>query len=278
MTDNGQTSAGFDDLPATIVSLGQPQRIWAVGAMFGQAEALCRLHAGLIDRLVSGDRLVYLGNYMGYGPAVAATIDELLAFRRRLVDERGWPAHHVVHLRGAQEEMWVKLLQIQWAMKPEETFGWLMRHGAEATLRAYGGEPQQASARFRSGVVVTTRWTAEMRQSFTAHAGHDAFVHRLVSAALTGDRRLLFVSAGLDPSKPLTRQLDAFWWSGPGFETMTGYDEFELIVRGYDAEHRGISIAPPVASIDAGCGFGGELAAVCFSAAGEAIDELSVAV
>jgi serine/threonine protein phosphatase 1 len=174
--------------------------------------------------------------------------------------------------------MWVKLLQIQWAMKPDETFAWLMRHGAEATLRAYGGEPQHASSRFRSGVVVTTRWTNELRQRFTGHRGHDAFVHGLLAAALTADRSLLFVSAGIDPAKPLTKQVDSFWWGAPGFATMTDYDPFKLIVRGYDGEHRGLRIEPPLASIDGGCGFGGPLNAMCFSASGEAVEELSVEV
>lgn len=278
MNHSPDAPPGFDDLPAMIVSLGQPERVWAIPAIFGQAGALRRLHEALAARLQPGDRLVYLGNYMGYGPDVVGTIDEVLAFHRRLVETLDWPTHHVIHLRGAQEEMWVKLLQIQWAMKPDETFGWLMRHGAEATLRAYGGEPQHASSRFRSGVVVTTRWTNELRERFTGHPGHDAFVHGLLAAALTADRGMLFVSAGIDPDKPLTKQVDNFWWGAPGFDGLTSYDTFRTIVRGYDADHRGKIIAPPLASIDGGCGFGGPLYAVCFTSSGEAIEELSVEV
>ena len=132
-----------------LITLNAKERIWAVPAILGQAGALRELHARLQERLVPGDSLVYLGNYMGFGPLIAETVDELLRFRAACTGVE------IAHLRGAQEEMWVKLLEIQWAMRPAETFQWMMEHGVAATLRAYGGDPSEAPAKFRSGVVVT---------------------------------------------------------------------------------------------------------------------------
>jgi len=67
------------------VRLRRARRIWAVAAIHGEATRLTRLHDLIAARFADGDRLVYLGNYLGHGGAVAATIDELLDFRRQLL-------------------------------------------------------------------------------------------------------------------------------------------------------------------------------------------------
>src|SRR3546814_14736289 len=74
----------------------------------------------LAARLLPGDRLVYLGNMVGHGTATIATLDELLAFRRDFLCLPGVEPEDIVYLRGAQEEMWRKLLQIQFAPRSEE--------------------------------------------------------------------------------------------------------------------------------------------------------------
>jgi serine/threonine protein phosphatase 1 len=261
-----------------LVSLGQPARIWAIPAILGHASKLVRVHNLLFDAIDRDDRLIYLGNYMGYGPDVDTTLDEVLQFRHRLIEHKEMPENHIVHLRGAQEEMWVKLLQIQWAMLPDEAFDWMMAHGVEATLRAYGGHPGDAPAKFRAGVVMTTRWTSELRENFTDREGHYPFIHGLASAAYTQDRQLLFASAGVDPSKPLDQQNDAFWWGSARFEGMSApFDGFRTVVRGFDSEHRGIAVKPPLVSLDGGCGFGGELIATCLSSNSEVLEQSSAA-
>lgn len=260
-----------------LVELSDIKRAWAVGAMFGEADRLRALHLALGERLESGDHLIYLGNYMGYGRAVVDTVDELLRFQQAMVGGGRMATGSIVHLRGAQEEMWAKLLQIQWAMQPDETFAWLMANGADATMRAYEGNPAEAGAKFRAGVLVTARWTTELREKFQAHKGHDPFLHRLASAAASGPDGLLFVSAGLDPKRPLAKQNDRFWWGSTAFDTIDApYEGYRLVVRGYDRDRKGIAVGPYAACIDAGCGFGGTLAAVCFSPEGEVLDRVEV--
>src|SRR5215510_11761123 len=61
-------------------------RVWAVASIHGEVDRLIHLHDRLAERIVVGDRLVYLGNYLGRGPAVAATIDCLLDFRRWMIN------------------------------------------------------------------------------------------------------------------------------------------------------------------------------------------------
>ena len=81
------------------------RRVWAIGAVHAEADRLRELHEQLGERFLAGDRLVYLGNYMGHGRAVVETIDELLLFRRQLIAAPGMHVCDVAYLRGQQEEM-----------------------------------------------------------------------------------------------------------------------------------------------------------------------------
>ena len=66
-----------------------------------------------------GDRLVYLGNYLGYAPHVRETVDELLAFRSAFLALPPYAdPNDIVYLRGSQEEIWQKILQLQFAQNP----------------------------------------------------------------------------------------------------------------------------------------------------------------
>ena len=260
--------------PSFIAEIAVPRRIWAVAAIHGEAPRLVALHEALADRARAGDRLVYLGNYLGHGGHVLQVVDELLAFRRWFLTLAGMEPWDIVYLRGSQEEMWHKLLQIQIAMTPAEVFDWMMEKGADATLKAYGGDPAAAHTRFREGVMATTRWTGQLREAMKSHPGHDALLSGLSRAALTDSRSLLFVHAGVDPVRPLGTQGDRFWWGSSAFPTAEPYDGFRLVVHGFDPAHRGLKIGPVSANLDAGCGFGGPLTAVCFAPDGEVLDQV----
>ena len=49
----------------------------------------------------------------------------------------------IVFLRGAQEEMFSKLLQLQIAPNPSEIIDWIFSHGVDQTLLSYNFEPDQ---------------------------------------------------------------------------------------------------------------------------------------
>ena len=46
------------------------ERIWAIASIHGDVQRLTALHDKLSRRVHASDRVVYLGNYMGVGPAV----------------------------------------------------------------------------------------------------------------------------------------------------------------------------------------------------------------
>lgn len=249
------------------------RRIWAVASVHGESRRLARVHDRIVERFQPGDRIVYLGNYLGYGEAVAATIDELLDFRCRILASRNAFACDVMFLRGAQEEIWQKLLQLQFAANPGEVLNWMVRAGVEATVKAYGGELRHGFAATRDGPRTITRWTSGLRTAMNAVPGHTTLFSSLRHAAFTDDNCLLFVHAGVYARRPLASQGDAFWWGGDDILELSGrFEGFRRVVRGFDRDRRGLVESEYAASVDAGCGRGGPLIAVCFDAGGAVVD------
>ena len=261
---------GNDRRFAVLTEVG---RVWAVGAVHAHVERLRAIHEELETRFELGDRLVYLGNYLGGGDIID-TLDEMTAFRRRLLVP-GMEADDIVYLRGAQEEMWHKLLQIQFATKPGEVLSWMLGKGIGAALTAYGGDPEEGQLRFREGVVSATRWTSELRTAMQGHPGHEDLLNDLKRAAYTEGGELLFVHAGVDPGRPLTEQGDTFWWGSGYFADISRpFAGFKRVVRGFDRQKRGVTTTDFTASVDGGCGFGGSLIAACFTLDGAICDQI----
>jgi hypothetical protein len=262
--------------------LGKPNRIWVVGSVHAEVEKLQVLHDEIGSLFRPGDRLIYLGNFIGIGAQTIETIDEMLDFRRALIATPGVLASDVVYLRGGQEEMWSKLLQIQFAPNPAEVMQWMMGQGGQPTLAAYKGVPQQGLSAARDGVMAMTRWTSQLRAEIRNHPGHEQLFNALRRAAFTGhdlDRPggLLFVNAGLDTGKPLPTQGDAFWWGAPNWGLITKpYGQFTKIIRGFDPGHAGPSMTTYTLTIDGGAGYNGSLVGACLTATGEVIDIIEV--
>jgi hypothetical protein len=300
--------------------LRQPRRIWAIGAIHGEVARLMALHDEIGRRFAPGDRLVYLGNMVGHGPGSVEVMEELLGFRRALIAMPGMLADDVVFLRGAQEEMLQKLMQLQLAPNPAEVLDWMLRQGLGATLAAYGVDAEDGMRSARAGAVVLTRWTNGMRAALRARPGHENVLSALRRAAFASEpdpaapagaghggipggvpagglgggldggsasegagedgavtgrhpTGVLLVSAGLDPSRPLGAQGDAFWWGAQGFMRLDApYETFRRVVRGHDPAHGGVRADAASATIDAGAGFGGRLACACIAPDGDFID------
>ena len=249
------------------------RRVWAIASINGAAQRLVRLHDTISNRFQEGDRIVYLGNYVGYGNAVLATLDELLNFRRRVLGRQRGFACDVAFLRGAQEEMWQKLLQLQFAPNPREVLQWMVGAGMEATVRAYGGDLQQGFAAARDSPLTITRWTGALRNAMNATPGHTALFSALRHAAFTEEEGVLFVHAAIDPSRPLAAQGDAFWWGRDDIlELSESFEGFRRVVRGIDREQRSFVERNFAVSLNGGTGPFGRLTAACFGARGETLE------
>ncbi|GAB5469901.1 MAG: hypothetical protein Kilf2KO_29310 [Rhodospirillales bacterium] len=246
--------------------------------MHGQAGLLARLHAEIADRWQYFDRLVYLGNLVGHGDDSLGVLDEVLAFRRRILAVPHALVEDVVVLRGRQEEMWQKLLQLQFAADPAGVLEWLLSHGVGATLEAYGGSVQEGRAEARHGAVSLTRWTQALRAVMQRHPGHSELFASLRRAAYSDDRGLLLVSCGLDPTRRLEHQTDSFWWGHPAFGAeVKHFDPFGLVVRGLAAPPPGLTVEDRLVTVDGGTASGGPLIAACFDTQGQLHDQVSIA-
>jgi serine/threonine protein phosphatase 1 len=259
----------------SIARLRRATRIWAIASVHGEAERLALLQQAIAGRLDQGDRLVYLGNLLGCGTNPKAALNEAIRFRRAVIARPGGFVGDVVFLRGHQEEMWQKLLNLQLAPNPIEVLKWMLEQGVGATVEAYGGSPEEGVAATRSGAVAISRWTSRLREIFHGEPGHEAFMGSLKRASVNASDSVLFVSAGVDVSKPLALQGDAFWWGGTSFKSIVEpFSGFRRIVRGYERSRSGLDIGTVTASLDGGAGFGGSLIACAFDNEGNVLEAL----
>lgn len=264
--------------PEKFTVLRAAKRIWVVGAIHGELDGLVRLHDRIVEDSRFGDCVVYCGNYFGYGVQGPEVLEELLSFRRWFLSFN--PFRHpndFVFLRGAQEEMWWKLMQLQFAPNPAVVLSWMGERGISQFLLALGFDIKEGLAKAEEGTLALTYWTNRLRETTRALPGHDAVMGDLKRAAYTEDGGLLFVHAGLDINKSLAKQADAFWWAADSFR---GIDEpyrgFRRIVRGYDPKAAGIVESEYTLSVDDGAGRGGRLAAVLIDAEGRVESRITV--
>jgi serine/threonine protein phosphatase 1 len=250
------------------VSIGQPHRIWAIPAIHGDIESLTALHDAIFEKFKPGDRIIYHGNYTGYGAHSAACISEILMFRRMILARTGVKPSDLIYLRGRQEEIWQKLLQIQFAPDPSNVLLWMLSNGLSSTLQSYGLSPHDGIDACRYGIMDITRWTNKIREAVRRQPGHEVFSHNLKRAAHTdtvSPYPMLFVHAGLNTRYSLEDQGENLWWAAHEFDAIqSAYKPFEKVVRGFDPQHKGLHLNCITATIDNGAGFGGNLISVGF--------------
>ena len=71
-----------------------------------------------------------------FGSKSKETISEMLKLRFYLMAKFNLDHEDIVFLRGAQEEMFWKLIQLQTAPNPNEIVNWMFEHGVDATINS----------------------------------------------------------------------------------------------------------------------------------------------
>jgi serine/threonine protein phosphatase 1 len=155
----------------------------------------------------------------------------------------------------------------------------MLHHGVGATIAAYGG-PDSIAEGLRAvgaGPMMTARWTGGLRQAVRGHAGHEPLYTAVKRAALSEDGRLLFVNHGVDPTRPIERQGDSFWWGAaqPFDHIAQPFAGVARAIRGFDRSHPGIVDGAIGLTVDGGCGDGGPLMALLLDRDGREIERLS---
>ncbi len=221
------------------IELRKCSRIWAIGSIHSNLNAFYSIKKFILNNFKEDDRLVILGNVIGLGDSSKEIISNIISLRFDLMSKFKLKPKDIVFLRGAQEEMFSKLLQLQIAPNPLEIINWLFEHGVDKTLESYGYTTDEAINVANSGTVAISRWTSRLNKSLHENPGHKDFLLSLKHAAYSSSKKILFVNRGVDITRPLSAQNDCFWWGFQNFsEISRPYKSFNRIVRGYESIHK----------------------------------------
>ncbi len=223
------------------------QRIYAIGDIHGRLDLLEQMVARIARDIMKFDderapQIVFLGDYIDRGDNSQGVIE---ALRNMLVD---MPDEQIVLLKGNHEAMLLEFLRT-----PSCGPKWF-RYGGLQTLFSYGISPPPSEP--------SADDLAEVAQKLQAAMGaHVPFLENLHNYWRSDN--VVFVHAGLDPSKGLTEQDEgAMLWGRSGFIDVGGYSGFRVIHGHYDAiePHLGASRI----CLDTGAYYTGRLTAMRF--------------
>ncbi|MDC3131760.1 hypothetical protein OA492_02490 [Pelagibacteraceae bacterium] len=224
---------------STFVELSKCSRIWAIGSIHSNLNSFNSIKKLILNNFKENDKLVVLGNVIGLGESSKEVITDIVALRFNLMSKFKLKSSDIVFLRGAQEEMFSKLLQLQIAPNPMEIINWMFEHGVNKTLESYGYNKNDVINIASSGTVAISKWTSKLNRSLLKNPGHKEYFLNLKHAAYSSSKKILFVNRGVDITRPLSAQNDCFWWGYHNFsEIIEPYNSFIRIVRGYESIHK----------------------------------------
>ncbi len=211
-------------------------KIWAVGSIHSNVEAFNSIKKYILSNFGENDKLIFLGNVIGFGEYSKEIISEVNNLRFDLMSKFCLDHNDIVYLRGAQEEMFSKLLQLQIAPNPIEIIDWIFSHGVDQTLLSYDFDPNEFRNVASQGTIQINKLTSKLNNKISTMPGHKEFFSHLKHAAYSDTKEILFVNRGVDISRPLSAQYDCFWWGYQNFSTINKpYFTFKRIVRGYQS-------------------------------------------
>jgi len=216
--------------------LTNANKIWAIGSLHSSLDSFQSIKKHILSNFESGDKLIFLGNLIGFRSESKKTIDEVLQLRFDLMAKYQLKHPDIVFLRGAQEEMFRKLLQLHIAPNPIEILEWIFSHGVDQTIISYNLDPDEFRKTATQGTIQINKLTTKLNNQISSNSGHQEFFSNLKHAAYTDTMEVLFVNRGVDISRPLSAQNDCFWWGYQNFSQINKpYFSFKRIVRGYQS-------------------------------------------
>ncbi len=226
------------DKISNFVELKKSNKIWAIGSIHSNLKSFTSIKKFLLDNFEENDKLVFLGNVIGFRNNSKETLSSVIDLRFNLMSKFKLKPESIVFLRGAQEEMFSKLLQLQLAPNPNEIIEWMFDHGVNETIKSYGFSEYEVKNIASSGTISISKWTKTLNKALQNNPGHTEYFLNLKHAAYSYTKKILFVNRGVDVTRPLSAQNDCFWWGFHNFSSITrSYKTFSRIVRGYESEH-----------------------------------------
>ncbi len=221
---------------SNFVELKNTKKIWAIGSIHSNLESFESVKNYIVNNFEKDDKLIFLGNIIGLGEFPKQTLTSVIDLRFKLMSKFFLKPSSIIFLRGAQEEMFNKLLQLQIAPNPSEIINWMFDHGVDSTLSSYGFSKEEVINISTSGTVSISKWTSKLNQTIKKNLGHEEYFLNLKHAAYSSSKKILFVNRGVDITRPLSAQNDCFWWGYQDFSKIDKpYNTFVKIVRGYQS-------------------------------------------
>ncbi|MDC0233188.1 hypothetical protein OAJ95_04620 [Pelagibacteraceae bacterium] len=220
------------------LELKNAKKVWAIGSLHSSLVSFYSIKNYILSNFESGDKLIFLGNIIGFRNKSKEIITEVLKLRFKLMAKYKLQNNDIVFLRGAQEEMLSKILQLHIAPNPTEILDWVFSHGVDQTIISYGFNPNEFRKIASQGTMQINKLTTKLNYEISSNPGHKEFLSNLKHAAYTDTKDVLFVNRGVDLSRPLSAQNDCFWWGYQNFSQIKKpYFSFKRIVRGYQSNH-----------------------------------------
>ena len=211
-------------------------KIWAIGSLHSSLDSFQSIKKYILSNFEQGDKLIFLGNIIGFGSKSKESISDVLNLRFNLMANFNLESEDIIFLRGAQEEMFSKLLQLQIAPNPSEIIEWIFSHGVDQTILSYNFDPDEFKKIALRGTIQINKLTSKLNSQISLIPGHKEFFSSLKHAAYTDTKEVLFVNRGVDITRPLSAQYDCFWWGYQNFSLIDKpYNTFRRIVRGYQS-------------------------------------------
>ena len=221
---------------SNFIEIVNSKKIWAIGSIHSRLEAFNSIKKHLLQNFKEGDFLVFLGNVIGLGVNSKETLTSVIDLRNKLMAKFLLNPKHIIFLRGSQEEMFLKLLQLHTAPNPSDIVSWMFEHGVDKTIQSYGFDAKELVDISSQGTLSISKWISELYNAVSNEPGHQEYFTNLKHAAFGESKKILFLNRGVDISRPLSAQNDCFWWGYQNFSFLDKpYSSFIRIVRGYQS-------------------------------------------
>ena len=163
------------DKISNFVELKKSNKIWAIGSIHSNLKSFSSIKKFLLDNFEENDKLVFLGNVIGLGNNSKETLSSVIDLRFNLMSKFKLKPESIVFLRGAQEEMFSKLLQLQLAPNPNEIIEWMYDHGVNETIKSYGFSENEVKNIASSGTISISKWTSTLNKVLQNNPGHTQY-------------------------------------------------------------------------------------------------------
>ena len=182
------------NIESNFVEFQNATRIWAVGSIHSNYESFNSIKDHLLSSFTEGDKLIILGNVIGLGDKAKETISSIIDLRFKLMAKFQLHPEEVVFLRGAQEEMFLKLMQLQIAPNPQDIVKWMFDHGVDKTIQSNGFSKEEIQSISSQGTLSISKWTSRLNAAVSSIAGHKEYFSNLKHAAFSSSKKILFVN------------------------------------------------------------------------------------